>query len=121
MEFVEVMKHKGRLCNGIEQCGKCILSSDNNGKDVICSDFMVIYSEEAEKVIMKWAEEHPVKTNKDKFNEIFPDFPVDIVNPTKQCKYNCSNYPNCYGCNSKEALEFWDKEYQEVEKDAVSN
>lgn len=32
--------------------------------------------EEAEKVIMKWAAEHPIKTKLKKFKELFPDAPL---------------------------------------------
>lgn len=121
MEFVEVVKQKGRMCDSNKQCSNCILSSYNNEKDIDCGTFMTTYPEKAEKIIMKWAEEHPVKTNKDKFYEIFSDFPLDIFEITKTCRANCASYPRCNGCNRKEAIEFWNKEYKEVEKDAVSN
>jgi hypothetical protein len=121
MEFVEVMKHKQRMCNSVGVCWHCPLFTNNNGSNIICEEFIRTYPEKAEEIIMKWAEKHPIKTNKDKFDEIFSDFPVDIERMTEQCKYDCPNYPNCYGCNRKEAIEFWDKEYEEVNKDESSN
>ena len=115
MEFVEVMKHKGRLCNGIEQCSKCILSSDNNRKDVACSDFMVIYSEEAEKLIMKWAEEHPIKTNGSHFLEEFPNAYVSgrKYNSDKAMMvYVHLNQPGIKDDGIYFPAEWWDKEYE---------
>lgn len=127
MEFAEVMKPKGRLCDSNAQCSNCILSSYNNGKDIDCGKFMTTYPEEAEKLIMKWAEEHPIKTNKQVFEEVLKekfgdtfDMPrlMGRLNTCNIYSEKCPVNDNCKTCDQKK---FWDKEYHEVEKDAVSN
>ena len=93
----------------------CPLHASNNGTGLACGTFIYAYPEEAEKLIAKWAEDHPANTNKDKFYEIFPDFPLDIVEITKEiCSANCALYPHCNSCDRKKVIDFWKKEYEEV-------
>lgn len=66
-EFVEVMKQKERICEKFIFCTECFLF---DSEDVNCmwnSD----KPKETEEIIMKWAQEHPIQTNKDKFVEVF--------------------------------------------------
>lgn len=129
MEFVEVTNNKERMCHTLALCATCPLYKLNNGTELYCESFIKNYPERAEELIMKWAEENSAKTNEqvfieimqEKFGDAFSDFPVDIVELTESCKYTCPNYPNCYGCKRKEAIEFWNKEYKEAEKDVRSN
>lgn len=127
MEFVEVMKHRKRMCNSIRACQYCPLYSGNNGISVICHDIIITHPEEAEKIIMKWAEEHPIKTNRQVFEEVLKekfgdtfDMPrlMGRLNTCNIYSEKCPVNDNCKTCDQKK---FWDKEYKEVEKDAVSN
>lgn len=115
MNFVEAVKTRKRMCAAkLGPCDSyCPLYTSNNGTGLPCRTFIETYPEEAEKLIAKWAEDHPANTNKDKFYEIFPDFPVDIVEMTKTCRANCASYPRCNGCNRKKAIDFWKEEYEE--------
>ena len=96
-EFVEVMKQKKRMCNDCEQvnmCHKCYGSMNYINQN----------PQEAEEIIMKWASEHPIKTNADKFKEVFGLEPYSEYCPSK--------------CTEKECLvceyrHFWSQEYKE--------
>ena len=66
-------------------------------------------------ILIKFNEEHPVKTNKDVFLEVFPGASgVDKLGPC--CLYRdweekyCDNYTDCCDC----IQEFWGSEYKEV-------
>lgn len=69
-EFKEVLKQKDRLCKNIS-CDECGFYCGNNKRDISCGDFIIMYPEEAEKIIMDWAKENPPQTNADKFKEVF--------------------------------------------------
>lgn len=107
-EFVEVMKQKERMCKSYKGvCRKCDVSSDNNGKHIGCRSFTLNYPQEAEEIIMKWAEEHPVQTNVDKFKEVFGfEFRKTCVISSDciDCKY--------YRMEKCEEV-WWNEEYKE--------
>lgn len=112
-EFTEVIKQKERIhktYTGI--CEKCAISSSNNGKKIGCGTFITDYPQEAEEIIMKWAEEHPIKTNADKFKEVFG---FDINRDTAEC-YGLKCPPNgrCSECNIHG---FWGREYKETDNE----
>lgn len=110
-EFLEVMKHRKRMCDALKQdCGSCGLCSDINNRYISCNKFILDYSEQAEEIIMKWAKEHPVKTNADKFKEVFgydaelDTCPVECL----ECAFDFST-----GCNNCKLNDFWKQEYKE--------
>lgn len=107
-EFLEVMKHRKRMCGASNpRCSSCELCSDNNKYDVGCSTFIFNYYEQAEEIIMKWAKEHPIKTNADKFKELFGFIPDG-----DSCVRACRNL-GMHGCNGCEYDDFWNQEYKE--------
>lgn len=111
-EFVEVMKQKKRMCDALSKtnCSSCGLCSDNNNYNVGCSTLILNYYEQAEEIIMKWAKEHPVMTNADKFKEVFGfDAELDIC-PMK-CTESVSVILNV--CNNCKFKYFWQQEYVE--------
>ena len=73
-EFKTVVKNYKRMCDSYKVCEGCPLTKDES----ICSRFMVEYPEKAEHTIMQWAARHPIKTNRDKFKEVFG---VDFTEP----------------------------------------
>lgn len=105
-EFLEVMKHRKRMCDALKKtdCSSCGLCSDNNNYNVGCSTFIYNYYEQAEEIIMKWAKEHPVMTNADKFKEVFGFTPDGEYCP-KECPEN--------GCINCDYRYFWNQEYKE--------
>ena len=70
-EFKTVMGERKRMCKQIGDCGKCPLGFRNNKTKMLCNTFILEFSEKAEKIIMDWAEKHPVLTNSKKFKEVF--------------------------------------------------
>ena len=58
-----------RLCASFEKCNQCILFN-------FCAEQCNMFSndiDKANKIILKWCEEHSVKTRQDKFLEMFPN------------------------------------------------
>lgn len=77
MEFIEAMKIKKRMCeDDIGDCIDCPLSDCNNATKETCDNFMMLYPEGAEKILTKWAEEHPQKTILQDFLEKYPNAPL---------------------------------------------
>lgn len=60
-EFQEVMRQKKRMCDSHKNCDRCPIfeSPDKKREHLLCSNFMHAYPDIAEKLIMKWAAEHP--------------------------------------------------------------
>lgn len=75
-EFQEVLRQKKRYCKG-RLCGKCDLNPSES-LFTGCAVFTVANPAKAERIIMKWAAEHPepkLKTMAQVFFEKFPDAP----------------------------------------------
>lgn len=70
-EFMTVMREYGRMCDGSIRCEECPIASKNNGRGVACHLFVRQFPEETERIIMQWAEKHPIMTNRRKFEEVF--------------------------------------------------
>lgn len=104
-EFAEVVKQRLRMCNAIEDCDDCPLRNKR------CSGFNNIDLEDFEKIVMQWAAEHPVKTNADKFEEVF-----GFRHKTDTMRA-CDGIPCIYeSCKSCKYDGFWNKEYKEREE-----
>lgn len=108
-EFVEVMKNKNRMCKS-HDCSSCAISSIKNTKNIVCEDFIINYPQEAEEIIMAWAKEHPIKTNADKFKEVFGLEPNKGKCPFFGSVEECSKHSICCDC---ELNNFWSEEYKE--------
>lgn len=66
-EFVKVAAEMTRMCRHYAGfCKECPL-----GFVASCRNWVPAHPEEAEEIIMKWAEENPLKTNGEKFREVF--------------------------------------------------
>ena len=105
---MEVMKNKKRMCESYEGCGLCDLGHRNNGFDMVCSDMGLKHPQETEEIIMKWAEEHPAKTNADKFKEVF-GFETDL---SGCAGIKCIHKDDAIKCCDCEVRDFWNKEYK---------
>ena len=70
-EFKMVMREFRRLCEG-KKCTDCpIWEKVDKDAETFCSAWLTNHSEEAERIIMRWAKENPLMTNRMKFKEIF--------------------------------------------------
>lgn len=71
LSFQKAMKIRKKLCTSMRDvCENCPLSSRNNDTTEPCEVFTIDHPDMAEPILKKWATKHPVKTNKDKLNEM---------------------------------------------------
>lgn len=70
-EYEKVMRERKRMCKQIGTCIKCPISFHNNQTETFCNTLMTEFPAEAERIILQWASEHPVMTNRRKFEEVF--------------------------------------------------
>lgn len=68
-EFQKVLEEKKRMCER-SMCNKCPLGTYVTNVTT-CDKWMLKHPKGAEDLIMKWASEHPKKTNRQKFVEVF--------------------------------------------------
>lgn len=61
-DFVQTMKDWQRMCNASKSCNDCPMHKEDGWAYVLCSEGGIASArpEVAEKVIVKWAVEHPV-------------------------------------------------------------
>lgn len=70
-EFKTVMREYRRLCKG-RRCEDCpIWEKVDKDAETFCSAWVTNHFEEAEHIIMQWAKENPLMTNRMKFREVF--------------------------------------------------
>ena len=69
-EFQKVAKEYRRMCNSYLSCDNCPLYVNAQSART-CKYDVFLNPEEAERIIMKWAAEHPIKTNGMRFREVF--------------------------------------------------
>lgn len=110
-DFVEVMKIRDRMCESIERCHDCPINTFKNGKAISCESFSKKYPEQAQEILLKWNKEHPIKTNADKFEEVF-GHKVDNNECPLIGNSECFHNKSCSGCPNKD---FWKKRYKEPE------
>lgn len=94
-EYSTVVKERRRMCKEVQTCSKCPISAINNKTKTYCDNFMSASPEEADRIIMQWSKEHPVTTNRRKFEEVFG------FNIATMFEINCRN------------AEWLDEEYKE--------
>ena len=103
-EFQEIMRIHKRMCQSYKVCAECCIYKIPN---VSCKTYIYKYPEDAEKLLLKWAEEHPIKTNAEKFKEMFG------IKTTLEgcfgipCVHHDADCPTC------EYQHFWEREYKE--------
>lgn len=62
-DFIEVINHRIRMCNGIYgtgDCTNCPLEKFHGGCTDSCDAWILDNPEKAQSLILKWAEEHPL-------------------------------------------------------------
>ena len=62
-----------RVCKNQKSCGTCPLGCRANGMNVTCVTLVRCYSDKANEIILKWCEEHPIKTRQGRFLKLFPN------------------------------------------------
>jgi len=105
------LRELGRMCKGFyaEDCERCRLSREENGKQLWCDDFMYGYPKEAIEIVQKWSDEHPKKTRQSEFLKMFPnakmsgDGVVSICPSNVDTTLDCVHNKGCTECTR----EYW--------------
>lgn len=66
-----------RMCRTYDTCHYCPLSHCNNGLNQVCGDLTRKHPDKANEIILKWCEEHPVETRRDRLLKMFPNAKID--------------------------------------------
>lgn len=66
-----------RMCKNITECEDCPLGTKNNGEGITCSYLMMKVPDKANEIILKWCEEHPIKTRQSELLKMFPNAKMD--------------------------------------------
>ena len=102
-EFVTVIKELNRMCESLgAKCSGCKLSSYNNDYKQTCVGMVEDHPEETEKIVMKWAAEHPAETIADHFFKMFPNAPRNIAGRPQFCPDRLGVKSSCHGVTCKE-------------------
>lgn len=107
MDAVCYVKEKNRMCEAIHEaggCEECPLASPDY--DYACADFISDNPEKVVSIVEKWAKEHPMITNADKFREVFGTPPYSysdlttlyICPPVAVQEGLCRNQGDCERC-----------------------
>lgn len=67
-EFTKVANEYQRMCDNTG-CVTCPINAERDG--VACGYWILRNPEKTEGIVMKWSIDHPIKTNKMKFKEVF--------------------------------------------------
>ena len=107
MDAVKFVNERKRMCNH----SSCVLNLSKECPFAkvkgafICSDWVQSHPEEAVAIVEKWSKEHPGKTNRDKFFEVFGIDPRPAGYVT--------NHNRAEGL----ATEWWDRPYEEPKEE----
>lgn len=87
-----------RMCKFHKECDDCALAKTT----AMCQVFIEEHPDEANEIILKWCEEHPVEVRQSKLLKMFPNARMDdgilAFNP---CAFDDSvdcNGRNCFNC-----------------------
>ena len=84
-EFERICNEWKRMHRTVPNCSDCPLSLTNNHIEKNCNVVVREYPAKAKEIIMKWSEEHPIMTNRRKFEEVFGFTPATMF------EVNCRN------------------------------
>lgn len=66
-----------RMCKSHKDCKFCDLSVNVNGLHITCCNLLANHPNKASEIILKWCEEHPIKTRQSEFMKMFPNAKID--------------------------------------------
>lgn len=107
-----------RMCKSYDDCKSCPLGCNNNRKGITCDYIVRAYPDKANEIILKWCEEHPIKTRQSEFLKMFPNAQISsdgvieimpcAIEKNKHITSNSSctvahGFNNCDECRKK----FW--------------
>lgn len=100
------------------ECAKCPLSSDNNGVGECCTDFEMLYPEEAISIVQRWSDKHPQKTYLSELLKHFPKVELsDKGVPKLICPHDLglNEIEDCDGTDNY-CAECWNQSIKKGEK-----
>ena len=103
-----------RMCKSYDDCKSCPLGCNNNRKGITCDYIVRAYPDKANEIILKWCEEHPIKTRQSEFLKMFPNVRIDDNAVVRICpifvdaNFNCVSI-DCPKCRE----EYWFAEVDE--------
>lgn len=103
-EKQRMTKKKMGAC-GIK-CADCPFDFTNNGENVSCREFDILFPEKAIEIVQKWSDEHPQRTYLSEFLKNYPNAPLEDDGTPVFCPYrlglmskdNCDKDRNCVKC-----------------------
>lgn len=79
MSLVEFIQAEGRMCACNPLRPTCTVFSSKEKKKMSCRQFKAKYPQEYIDIVQRWAKEHPLVTNRDKFVEVFGNIPFNFA------------------------------------------
>ncbi len=111
MEKVTIYDY-ARMCKFYKNCNDCALAKST----AICQVFIEEHPDEANEIILKWCEEHPIKTRQSELLKMFPNAKTNIGGVLSICPqlvnkdFSCqTSKKHCSGC----CKEYWLAEVDE--------
>lgn len=99
-------------CKGKKNCGGINCRDCPFDRKVCNADIETFHAHEAIEIVENWAKEHPVKTNADKFIEVF-GVEHDPINACIKHNVKCGNCPYYnYDGTCDVTNRFWNAEYK---------
>lgn len=99
-----------RMCNSHKDCTKCPIAKTAS----LCHLCIAEQPDKANEIILKWCEEHPVKTRQSKFLEMFPNVKIDENAVVRICPIHVDANSSCVSIDcAKCREEFWLAEVDE--------
>lgn len=72
MDALNFFRIKWKMCREYrDTCTDCPLSIANNSYRIVCSDLEIEHPEDTIQIVSDWEKEHPLITNRIKFEEVF--------------------------------------------------
>ncbi len=97
-------------------CEECPLGSMNNGEDIVCSDFEILYPEKAIEIVQRWGNANPQRTYMTEFLKHYPNAQLNDAGTPKWV--SCPHYlglKNIDNCNNG-CVKCWNQPIEESEK-----
>lgn len=114
MDFIKYMRTKRRMTNSCtDACDCCPLCSENNAYKLHCTDFELAHPEEAQEIVAKWGEDHPLKTRAQDFFEKHPKAPKNSYGDPMLCAYKAGYRGECEPKNSSVCHACWNEPIEE--------
>lgn len=98
------------------ECAKCPLSSDNNGVGECCTDFEMLYPQQAISIVQRWSNANPQKTY---LSELLKHYPNALLKDdgTPEICLSSLGLTNYNGCrNGITCSECWNQTIEDGEE-----